>query len=149
MSGKNSIALTGKDNGKAVTPTADTKTANTNSAPGATPEPTAQTTQQPPNPEPQKGKAKTIPEIIAKSEKLNQLISGLKKLDEAYKELDSIVVGNPKVKNKLVIENISGDDFETSNDALIEDTVKYLKERIETRIEVMSKELADQESQYA
>lgn len=147
MSGKNPQAVNGKDNGKAVTPTAETKTANTNSAPGATPAPKAQTTQPPKEIPEAKRTPKTISEIIAKSEKLNQLISGLKKLDEAYKELDSIVVGNPKVKNKLVIENISGDDFETSNDALIEDTVNYLKERIENRIDVMSKELADLESQ--
>lgn len=147
MSGKNSIALTGKDNGKAVTPTADTKTANTNSAPGATPEPKAQTTQEPPNPDTQKGKAKTRAEIIAKTEKVNSLIEGLNKLDEAYKELDSFDLGNPRLKCTLTITDSRGHDFDTSNDFLLNSTVEHLKKSIEHRTTEMEQQLTEIESQ--
>ena len=147
MSGKNSIALTGKDNGKAVNPTAETKTANTNSAPGATPEPTAQTTQQPPNPETQKGKAKTRAEIIAKTEKVNSLIEGLEKLDEAYKKLDSFDLGNPRLRCTLTITDSRDNDFETFNDFLLNSTVDHLKKSIEKRTAEMEQQLTEIESQ--
>lgn len=147
MSGKNSIALTGKDNGKAGTPTAETKTANTNSAPGATPEPTAQTTQQPPNPETQKGKAKTRAEIIAKTEKVNSLIEGLEKLDEAYKKLDGFDLGNPRLRCTLTITDSRDNDFETFNDFLLNSTVEHLKKSIEKRTAEMEQQLTEIESQ--
>lgn len=102
------------------------------------------TTEQPTAEQPQEeAKAKKdVVSIFEKSKKMNGIIDGLKNLDEAYKELDSITVSNsPKLRDTLRISDGRGGNFETSNNFLIENAITFLKGKVECRVIELETEL--------
>lgn len=71
---------------------------------------------------------------IEKVEELNILIDKWRKLGEAKKNLNGFKLGSDGLSSTVVIKDVSGQEFKTSHNIVVETVLSTVKEVLDTKI---------------
>ncbi|MBK6284894.1 MAG: hypothetical protein IPF54_21690 [Draconibacterium sp.] len=71
---------------------------------------------------------------IQKVEELNIVIDKWRKLNEARKNLNGFKLGADGLSSTVVIKDVSGQEFKTSHNIVVETVLKTVKEVLDTKI---------------